>query len=160
VALPSPVRYALIALGAAAFFHDFLNTVAQPHLWLTPNDFLRVAGWGIPAAMIVAGCVLKKSERLGDNVFVRSGKLLGDASYALYLCHPIVMSGFAMLWFASGMDAKAPAYAGVAISIVLAIVASILVYRWFELPLTRLLQRRMRAEKRSASDLKPVSQQA
>jgi peptidoglycan/LPS O-acetylase OafA/YrhL len=160
VALPSPVRYALIALGAAAFFHDFLNTVAQPHLWLTPNDFLRVAGWGIPAAMIVAGCVLKKSERLGDNVFVRSGKLLGDASYALYLCHPIVMSGFAMLWFASGINAKAPAYVGVAISIVLAIVASILVYRWFELPLTRLLQRRMRAEKRSASDLKPVSQQA
>src|SRR5947209_1711192 len=45
-ALPSPIRYALIALGVAAFFHDFLNTVAQPRLWLTPNDFLRVAGWG------------------------------------------------------------------------------------------------------------------
>ena len=160
--LPALIRYALIALGAAAFFHDFLNTVAQPRLWLTPNDFLRVVGWGIPAAMIVGGCVLKKSERLGNNVFVGSGKLLGDASYALYLCHPIVMSAFAMVWFASGIDAKAPAYLGVAVSIVLAIVASILVYRWFELPLTRFLQRRMRdgAEKRSASDLKPASQQA
>jgi exopolysaccharide production protein ExoZ len=87
---------------------------------------------------------------------------LGDASYALYLCHPIVMSAFALVWFASGISAGAPAYVGVAVSIVLAVLASIFVHRWFELPLTRFLQRRMRgsAEKRSASDLKPASQQA
>jgi exopolysaccharide production protein ExoZ len=162
VTLPASIRYALIALGAAAFFHDFLNTVSQPRIWLTPNDFLRVAGWGIPAAMIVAGCALKKSERLGENVFVRSGKLLGDASYALYLCHPIVMSAFAMAWFATGIDTRAPAYIGVAFSTVLAIIASIFVYRWFEFPLTRFLQRRMHQSDspRAAGDLKAASQRA
>jgi exopolysaccharide production protein ExoZ len=162
VTLPAPMRYVLIALGAAAFFRDFLNSGSQPHLWLTPNDFLRVAGWGVPAAMIVAGCVLKKSERLVDNVFVRSGKLLGDASYALYLCHPIVMSAFAMAWFAIGLNNWLAPYLGAGISIVLAIITAISVYRWFEFPLTRLLQRRIRQSEapRAAGDLKPASQRA
>ena len=160
--LPKLARYALIALGAAAFLHDFLNSVSQPRLWLTPNDFLRVVGWGVPAAMIVAGCVLKKSERLGDNVFVRSGKLLGDASYALYLCHPIVMSAFAIVWFAIGANNWLPPYLGAGISIVLAIITAISVYRWFESPLTRFLQKRIRQSEapRAAGDLKPASQRA
>ncbi|MBV8849757.1 MAG: acyltransferase [Methylobacteriaceae bacterium] len=162
IALPAPARYALIAAGAAAFFHDFLNTVAQPHLWLTPNDFLRVAGWGIPAAMIVAGCVLKRREELSANVFMRAGKLLGDASYALYLCHPIVMSAFAIVWFGADINNRLPAYLGAGISIVLAIIAAILVYLWFELPLTRFLQRGMRQgdAPRTAADLKAASQRA
>jgi exopolysaccharide production protein ExoZ len=159
--LPPSIRYALIALGAAAFFHDFLGSAAQPRIWLTPNDFLRVAGWGIPAAMIVAGCVLKTSNRLGDNVFLHSGKLFGDASYALYLCHPIVMSAFAMAWYAIGLNTRLPPYIGVGASVVLAIVASIFVYRCFEFPFTRFLQRQVRAgaEKLSPGDLKPLSQQ-
>jgi peptidoglycan/LPS O-acetylase OafA/YrhL len=105
---------------------------------------------------------LKKSARLGENVFVRSGKLLGDASYALYLCHPIVMSAFAMAWFATSIDTRAPAYIGVAFSTILAIIASIFVYRWFEFPLTRFLQRRMHQSDspRAAGDLKAASQRA
>ena len=86
--LSARLRYALIALGAAAFFHDILDSASQPHAWLTPNDFLRVAGWGVPAAMILAACVLKDKERLADNRLARAGALLGDSSYALYLSHP------------------------------------------------------------------------
>jgi len=161
-ALPNGVRYALIAIGAAAFFHDFLNSVAQPRIWLTANDFLRVAGWGIPAAMILAGAVLKGPDRLGENVFVRTGKLLGDASYALYLCHPIVMSAFAVGWFALGFNNRLNAYVGVGISIVLAIIASVLVHLWFEYPLTRALQKRVRPieQQRPAAELGGVSQRA
>jgi peptidoglycan/LPS O-acetylase OafA/YrhL len=112
--------------------------------------------------MIVAGCVLKPREELSDNAFLRSGKLLGDASYALYLCHPIVMSAFAMAWFATELNAWFRPYVGAGLSIVLAIVTAIVVYRGLEFPLTRLLQRRARAgtEKRSLADLKTVSQRA
>jgi exopolysaccharide production protein ExoZ len=161
-ALPTILRYALIAIGAAVFFHDFLDSVAQPRIWLTANDFLRVAGWGIPAAMILAGAVLKERERLGDNVFVRTGKLLGDASYALYLCHPIVMSAFAVGWFALGLNNRLPAYLGAGMSIVLAIIASLLVYLWFEHPLTRYLQKRVRPieQQRPPAELEGVSQRA
>ncbi len=162
VSLPAPLRYALIGLGGAAFFRDFLNTGAQPHLWITPNDFLRVVGWGVPAAMLVAGCVLKPRQEPSTNRFVGAGKLLGDASYALYLCHPIVMSAFAMAWFAADLNSKLPAYLGAGISLALAIAFSIIVYRSFELPLTRFLQKRIRpgAEAMAAADLKPASQQA
>ena len=106
--------------------------------------------------------VLKKSSGLGENVFLRSGKLLGDASYALYLCHPIVMSAFAMAWYALGVNTRLPPYAGVGAAVALAIVTSIFVYRWFEFPVTRFLQRPVRAgaEKLLPSDLKPLSQQA
>jgi peptidoglycan/LPS O-acetylase OafA/YrhL len=106
--------------------------------------------------------VLKKSERLGDHVFVRSGKLLGDASYALYLCHPIVMSTFAMLWFAVGLNMRLPAYLGAGVSIGLAIIASIVVYRWFEYPLTAFLQKRIRQSSatRPAGDIGTASQRA
>jgi exopolysaccharide production protein ExoZ len=160
--LPASLRYALIALGAAAFFHDFLNSVSQPRIWLTPNDFLRLAGWGVPAAMIVAGCVLKRREAQSENVVVRGGKLLGDASYALYLCHPIVMSAFALVWYAVGLNTRFPPYVGVGFSVVLAIFASVLVYRWFEFPLTRALQGRARAgaAKRSPASIDAVSQRA
>jgi exopolysaccharide production protein ExoZ len=161
-ALSAGLRYALMALGTAAFFYDVLNSVWQPRIWLTPNDFLRVAGWGVPAAMILAGCVLKQTESFSENWFMRSGKLLGDASYALYLCHPIVMSAFAAAWFALGLNNRLPAYSGAGISIVLAVLASVLVYRWFESPLTRVLQGRVRRieQKRAAGDLQAVSQRA
>jgi peptidoglycan/LPS O-acetylase OafA/YrhL len=72
------------------------------------------------------------------------------------------MSAFAMVWFAAGLHAKFHPYLGVAISVMLAIATAVLVYRWFEFPLTRLLQRRARssAEKRSPGNIKAVSQQA
>jgi peptidoglycan/LPS O-acetylase OafA/YrhL len=112
--------------------------------------------------MILAGAVLKQRERLGDNVFVRTGKLLGDASYALYLCHPIVMSAFAVGWFALGFNNRLNPYVGVGISLVLAVIASVLVYRWFERPLTRTLQKRVLPiePKRPTSELEGVSQRA
>ena len=160
-ALPAPVRYGLVTFGAAMLLRDFLNSGSQPRIWLTPNDFLRVSGWGIPAAMIVAGCVLKKTEALSDNWFVRIGKLLGDGSYALYLCHPIVMSAFAAAWFAARLDTKMPAYMGAGISVLLALVTSVFVHRWFELPLTRVLQGRSRTpEEKPLAVPRPVSQQA
>ena len=91
---------------------------------------------------------------------MRSGTLLGDASYALYLSHPLVMSAFAMIWFAAGANNTMPGYLGAGVSIMLAVAASILVYRWFEFPLTRFLQRRIRfGEKVGPADLKPLPQQ-
>jgi exopolysaccharide production protein ExoZ len=162
VMLPTPIRYMLIGLGGAAFFRDFLDTGAQPHLWITPNDVLRVAGWGLPAAMLVAGCVLKPAREQSTSRFLGAGKLLGDASYALYLCHPIVMSAFAMVWFAAGLNTKLPAYLGAGISLAFAIAFSIFVYRSFERPVTRFLQKRVRpsAKALAAADLKPAAQQA
>lgn len=142
--LASALRYGLIALGVAVLYYDLLDSGSQSHDWIPPTDFLRVAGWGIPAAMIVAGCVLKGKQSIADNWCLRLGEHLGNASYALYLCHAIVMRVFAAGWFAIGLNYKIPAYVGMAICVLGSVVASLCVHRWFEIPVTRFLQERMR----------------
>ena len=63
---------------------------------------------------------------------------LGDASYSLYLFHPLVApvvpAAFAIIGFRVG-------WVAVAGSVVLAIVAGFLIYRWVEAPITRRLQK-------------------
>lgn len=53
------------------------------------RSLARVACWGLPAAMIVLGAVT--AERSGWAVRSRAVLLLGAASYALYLLHPIAI---------------------------------------------------------------------
>ncbi|MBY6242937.1 acyltransferase [Methylosinus sp. Sm6] len=146
VSLPAGARYALVAIGVAMFLRDFLDSAAQPRVWLTPNDWMRVVAWGVPAALIFAACVLDKSKGGADGRLTRVGVSMGEASYSLYLCHPMVMSPFAAAWFAAGLDKMLPAYVAVAISVAASAVASALVYRWFEIPVTRSLRWLIRPE--------------
>jgi peptidoglycan/LPS O-acetylase OafA/YrhL len=143
--LPDRARYGLFALGAGALLIDFLDSPAHPHEWMTPNDFARVFAWGVPAAMILAGATLKQRDAREPGLFARAGAAVGDASYALYLVHPMVMSAFASGWFKFGVDQYLPPRAGVAIEVALSIVAALLVYRWFERPVTDYLQSKRRA---------------
>jgi peptidoglycan/LPS O-acetylase OafA/YrhL len=140
--LPLAARVALIAGGAAALYYDLLHSNMQPHAWLTPNDLWRVLGWGVPAAMIFAGVVLapRAAADGAPGLLTRWGARLGDASYALYLCHPIVMSAFSALWFALKLNQTLNPWVGVVASLCLSVAASLIIYRWFELPMTRALQ--------------------
>jgi exopolysaccharide production protein ExoZ len=54
-----------------------------------PTIFPRCIAWGLPAAIVVASVTLCRSD-----LFERSSKIgraLGDASYSMYLLHPIVI---------------------------------------------------------------------
>ncbi len=58
----------------------------------TPDDYqslVRVLCWGIPSAIIVLGLVL--AEHRGLALRSRIALLLGAASYAIYLLHPIAV---------------------------------------------------------------------
>jgi exopolysaccharide production protein ExoZ len=134
-------RYLLIGVGAAALFCDFLDSAAQSSSWITPNDLSRVLAWGLPAAMIVMGAALGERTANANNALTRFGKALGDSSYAFYLCHPILMSAFSMVWFALALDKRLPAYLGVGVSVAAACGLSLVVHRWLEKPLTLALQR-------------------
>ena len=141
VSLREPWRWALVALGGAGLFCDFPDAAWGGPPSISPNDLIRVIGWGVPAALILAGCVLRRDRQRGAIALPwRLGRILGDASYALYLCHPIVMSAFAGLWFALGLDRRFPATAAVLACMALSIAAALAVYRWFEKPLTGWLQ--------------------
>jgi exopolysaccharide production protein ExoZ len=57
-----------------------------------PNDYQslrRVFSWGVPAGMVVIGLVA--AENCGAHMRSRLILLLGAASYAIYLLHPIVV---------------------------------------------------------------------
>jgi peptidoglycan/LPS O-acetylase OafA/YrhL len=57
----------------------------------------RVVYWGLPAALIVYGglCLEQRlSSRAGGF-----GAFLGDASYSIYLFHPMVVYGLGLSWF-------------------------------------------------------------
>ncbi|MGX5800986.1 acyltransferase family protein [Bradyrhizobium sp. Arg314] len=86
---------AMLPLGVAALFSAaWLMVVPDGHteLFLTGEQNLyRLAVLGIPAVLIVYGTM---------HIQARQGvwTYLGGASYSLYLVHPILISGLAIIW--------------------------------------------------------------
>ena len=77
----SAVGMALCGIGVVVFW-----ATAPVEL---PDGWERCILWGIPAFLIVAGCVIVET-RLG-MIEARGLRLLGDASYSLYLTHTFVV---------------------------------------------------------------------
>jgi peptidoglycan/LPS O-acetylase OafA/YrhL len=125
------------ALGIAACL-AFAAMHNPPQAW----GEWRLLFWGLPSAALVASCALSESTwRPGPAG--RFFGLLGDASYSLYLVHPLafpLVRWTAGRWF--DFSSVPWVYAGVAF--VAAIAASVACYWAFERPITRALQRRLR----------------
>lgn len=92
----------------------------------------RVLGWGLPALFIVASML---SMRQARSAAARSAARLGDASYALYLTHPLVMITYAWLLHHLGWFAALPQAPIVALVVVASVALGLLTHRWVELPL-------------------------
>jgi exopolysaccharide production protein ExoZ len=102
----------------------------------------RAIGWGLPAACLVAACGLGADDRTRDDTrLARVWAALGDASYALYLLHPFVLRGTRALLQGVGAASTTGPLAFLALGLTIAAVASWLVYRFVEIPLTRALRR-------------------
>lgn len=117
--LPPGAGLAFAALGAGVL------TV----LWLAGlNDILwRPLLWGLPALMIVAGALAAEPVRAWapPRALVR----LGDASYAIYLCHaPVVALAAAAIGAGNG-------WVFVPAAIAASLVAGFAFHRWIETPL-------------------------
>jgi exopolysaccharide production protein ExoZ len=114
--------------GAGVVFAA-LGLAAIAALWLAGvNDILfRPLLWGLPAVMIVAGALAIEPVRAlaPPRALVR----LGDASYALYLCHLPVIT-----LLAAAIGAK-PAWLFTPLAIAAAVVAGLAFHRWVETPL-------------------------
>jgi exopolysaccharide production protein ExoZ len=105
------------------------------------TELPRVIAWGVPSAAIVAALVLGKATASAGPL-QRGLSLLGDASYSIYLVHPLaitlprrlfpqLVSPSAWPWF----------YAMLLLAITLG--AAMLVHILVERPITRSLQRRI-----------------
>ena len=82
-------RIILIVFGAAVIW--FVQTLNGP---VPTGD--RWLLWGVPAALILSGSVLGDDLKIGW--LAGPIKLLGDASYALYLFHPMVGALIISYW--------------------------------------------------------------
>ena len=99
------------------------------------------AGWlhlvlsGLPALAIVSGALIM------EQVLVRrpiAGLLsLGDASYSLYLFHPIAIAAVAVVWHRCHLPEGGSRYslAFIPLAFAASVVSAFLIYRWIERPL-------------------------
>ncbi|MEW6436828.1 MAG: acyltransferase [Pseudomonadota bacterium] len=97
--------------------------------------------WGLPAVLIVAAAVLRDAAHGSKPVLFGFFVLLGDASYALYLLHPLVIRALRLMWDRLGLSQAASPWLFVGLALLLIVPAAILVHLVFERPMTRHIQR-------------------
>jgi exopolysaccharide production protein ExoZ len=89
---------------------------------------------GIPSCLIVAGCVfLEKNKRFNQLWDNRYALLVGDASYSIYLIHPIFIFIFRLIFDRTGFFI--PADAIILLEVLISIIISILFFKMVERPL-------------------------
>lgn len=127
-ALPSG-RTGLIVIGLA------VAALAASHfLGVVPESLLRPLLWGLPAGALVLGAVAMEAE--GKLPRWPALSLLGDASYAIYLCHTPVLA----LWNrAIGPTDPAVFFAG---GLTLSLTVGLACHLLIERPLLAALRRR------------------
>lgn len=132
VSLPSGNAILLFAAGvlglaAMSFFRD--------------SGLPRALIWGVPAMAIVSGAVFY--EQVGGLPDLSVPRLLGDASYSIYLSHPILLSAFSQFWREAGLaDLPGAVPIFIALCIVLAAAGGVAVYYCIELPLSQVIGRK------------------
>lgn len=104
-------------------------------------DLPRFVAFGIPGVLIVGGLAQTPFSTEAPGVsLLRSA---GDASYSIYLSHPIVMSAAGQAWRKTGLaDAPHGELMFGIFSVGVCVAAGILFYRMVERPLTKKLKRR------------------
>ncbi len=135
--LPPLAAAALAAMGVAGF-------ALQAATGLDAHAEFRPLVWGIPAAAIVAAGVLSTRAITGRGVMPPL-VFLGDASYALYLSHPMVLRAMRPLWTKLGLASHvADIWFALAALAIIPLVATAL-YVGLERPVTRRLQALLKA---------------
>jgi peptidoglycan/LPS O-acetylase OafA/YrhL len=144
--LPAPAALLLVMAGIVGLV---LNSGSAAEL--------RPLLVGLPALMLVAAAALGPSfPRLAPT---RVAILLGDASYALYLSHPLFIRALREVWLKLA-DPAWPLWLYAALCVVAASLAAIPIYLLFERPMTRMLQRKAGGRSQARKDLAAGSPQA
>lgn len=140
VRLPGPAALALVGVGFWALVHFYEG-----------EENLRWAVTGLPAAAVVLGLVmLHKVHAANPRRPIRSLLLLGDASYSLYLTHAAAQFPLSYATrFVSG-DGSAVLWGCFAAAMVVQLSFALVVFRWFEVPVTTYLNRRLFGDRDSS----------
>ncbi len=130
IRLGVPMSLCLIGVSLAGLAVSARIGIEEGTLW-------RPVLLGLPAALLFAACILR-DRPLAVPAYLAA---LGDASYALYLIHPIVIRALRRIWDRLPPDHVPHPWIFVAICGVISVCASIAVYKLFERPVTQAMQR-------------------
>lgn len=125
--LPRPASAVLIATSVFVM-------VACAAAW-GQTVLLRVAVWGIPAAVILIALAL--AENAKPVTQRRSWQFLGDASYSVYIVHGVVLA--ALLSMVNHLGA--PVLVMIPVGAPIAVAFGLAVYQYVERPMTNYLRR-------------------
>jgi exopolysaccharide production protein ExoZ len=106
-------------------------------------DAPRLLIWGLPSSLILIGCLA--IEDAGRMPSFQVFKLLGDASYSIYLSHAFVLQIGLFVWWKVPIRGWTQFLVFTPTAIVGCAIAGILVYRYVEQPILSRLQHRARA---------------
>ncbi len=140
VRLSAPVGWFVAISGLALLMLGDISAVDS-------IGFARLQLWGLPCAMIVAGAALSPASINAPSRLTGALIALGDASYALYLCHPFAIRLLRVGWERSGAVALGP-WAYIASACLAATIAALLIHRFFEKPVTQVVQQRLGVSQR------------
>ncbi|MFT4096490.1 MAG: acyltransferase [Rhodoblastus sp.] len=135
---------------------DPMHSASEGFDALDPNGFLRLFSWGAPMAALFAAIVLRE-RRPQAGAAMRMAATVGDASYALYLFHPLALIVLRKLWLAGHLE-RFGFWPLVIASTLASVALALAIYRWIETPLTRFAQARLvrrPAEPSSAAVARP-----
>jgi exopolysaccharide production protein ExoZ len=131
LSLSTPVSAALVVAGGV------LLVAATP--WAAPQT--RLLAWGLPALMIVIGALSLESRwpPRGKGVL----KLLGDASYSIYLTHIVTLGALRTLWNMAGLTQPGltAAVTFICVATVVCTAVGVAAYASVEAPVTRAAKR-------------------
>lgn len=119
--------WVMLGLGIVLFAVLELSHI-DPDLW-------RPMIWGVPALMVVAGAVSIEAD--GGWPAIPGLRMLGDASYSLYLTHTLSIGALAMTIGAWNPPLFIP------LALAVAIAAGLASYAWLEKPMLAALHRRL-----------------
>ncbi len=151
-ALPRPAALALAVVAIACLAFDFARMGDVPIYGVDPSGFPRLLACGLPMAALFAAIVLARPALDTDSPLARPLLLLGDASYALYLFHPLVLVPARKVYLAMHVAPTLGFWPLVVAELIVAALFAIAIHLWIEIPSTRALNARF-ADRRSAASL-------
>jgi peptidoglycan/LPS O-acetylase OafA/YrhL len=133
IRLPRSIACAMMAMAAYLFW----SQIGQPF----PSSWDRVTAYGLPSALLLAGATLGRFGAMPRGA--RGVALVGDASYALYLLHPLALWGCRMVAIRLKLPVETAPWTYAAFATAASIALSLMAYRLFDRPVTGWLRHRL-----------------
>lgn len=139
--LPRVLAPLLILIGLTFLARDFaaLNEVGP--FGMDPKGFIRLIACGLPMALIFFAVVFPDPLISSEARVFAFLVLLGDASYALYLFHPLAIIFARKAFLALGLEHSLGLWPLVIAEIPLAVALALAIHVWLEKPLSKRLHR-------------------